>query len=398
MDGGARLEALARIVLKGKTQSMPTRRQVLGTLVLTGVGALASACGSTTAPPAASTVTGAAAAPTWDTILTGARKEGKVVVSGPPDPGASTSLPGAFKKFAGIDMEYLAGNSSQLASRIQSERAAGQYTMDVSLAGADTVYGTFLANGWLAPIKPILLLPEDMDGHLYRTGEAWFRDPQHQVVMQIFNSATNQLLALNTSLVSPDEFKDSSSLLDPRWQGKMCTYDPGVNGAGIATASAVYVTKGEDYAAQLYKGQGVVLSRDYQQVADWVAHGNYPIGIGITHQYLAQFYQAGIPLKEMNVPDIPQTLAGGFGLVNLWTNAPHPNAAIVFVNWIASKDGVSVYGPIENGVPVRNDVDPTWVLPEQVPQPGGKYFDTYDPVYVLTKRQEARDFFAALLH
>jgi ABC-type Fe3+ transport system substrate-binding protein len=330
--------------------------------------------------------------------MAAAKGEGKVVVSGPPDPGASTKIPEAFKAFSGIDLEYLAGNSSQLASRIQSERAAGQYTIDVSMSGADTVYGTFLANGWLAPVKPVLMLPEDVDGKLYRTGEPWFRDPKKQVVMQIFNSATVSLLSLNTQMVSPEDFKDSNSLLDPKWQGKMCTYDPGVNGAGIATASAVYVTKGKDYCTQLYKGQNVTLSRDYQQVADWVAHGNYPIGIGVTHQYLASYYSAGIPLREMNLPDIPVTVAGGFGLVNLWNNAPHPNAAIVYVNWIASKAGISVYGPIENGVPVRNDVDPTWVTPDQIPQPGGNYFDTYDPDYVLTKREEARDFFASILH
>jgi iron(III) transport system substrate-binding protein len=216
--------------------------------------------------------------------------------------------------------------------------------------------------------------------------------------MQIFNSGTASLMTLNTDLVSPDDFKDSSSLLDPRWQGKMCAFDPGVNGAGLATASAVYVSKGKEYATQLFKGQNVVLSRDYQQVADWVAHGNYPIGLGVSHQYLVEYYKAGLPLKEMNLPDVPQTLGGGFGLVSLWTNAPHPNAARVFVNWIASKAGVTLYGQIDNQVPVRNDVDPTWVSPEQVPQPGGQYFDTYDPDYVLTKRMEARDFYASILH
>jgi iron(III) transport system substrate-binding protein len=218
------------------------------------------------------------------------------------------------------------------------------------------------------------------------------------MVMQLFNSATVKLLALNTALVSPEEFTDSSSLLEPRWNGKMCTYDPGVNGAGIATASAVYATRGKDYCTQLYKGQNIVLSRDYQQVADWVAHGSYPIGIGVTHQYLAEYYSAGIPLKEMNLPDIPTTVAGGFGLLNLWNNAPYPNAARVFANWIASKAGMSVYGPLDNGVPVRNDVEPTWVPADQVPQPGATYFDTYDPEYVLTTRQEARDFFASILH
>jgi ABC-type Fe3+ transport system substrate-binding protein len=82
----------------------------------------------------------------------------------------------------------------------------------------------------------------------------------------------------------------------------------------------------------------------------------------------------------------------------LWSNAPHPNAARVFANWIASREGVTVFGQLENGVPVRNDVDPTWAAPEQIPQPGGTYFDTYDPDYVLTQRQEARDFFASILH
>jgi iron(III) transport system substrate-binding protein len=390
-----------------------TRRQLLRNAAVAGAGLaglVAAGCGTTSAPanPAQSTAPGstpaspaqgaAPATSSWDALLAAGRAEGKVVVSGPPDPGASTKIPDGFKKFAGIDLEYLAGNSSQLASRIQSERAAGQYSMDVSLAGADTVYGTFLANGWLEPLKPALILPEVVDGRLYRTGEPWFRDPEKRMVMQVFNSATVSLLTLNTQLVSPDEFKDSSSLLDPRWQGKICAYDPGVNGAGIAIASAVYVTKGKEYATELFRGQKVALSRDYQQVADWVAHGNYPIGIGVTHQYLVEYYQAGIPLKEMNVSDIPQTLAGGFGLVCLWTNAPHPNAAKVFVNWIASKDGMALYGPLDNGAPVRNDVDPTWLLPEQVPQPGAKYFDTYDRDYVLTQRQEARDFFASILH
>ncbi|HEY1297465.1 MAG TPA: extracellular solute-binding protein [Chloroflexota bacterium] len=383
-----------------------TRRQLLLGLALSGAAALAAACTSSPAPPSATpaatgatpATNGAAPSTNWDQVLAAAKSEGKAVVSGPPDPGASTAIPDAFKKFSGIELEYLAGNSSQLASRIQSERAAGQYTIDVSLAGADTVYGTFLASGWLRPLKPNLMLPDVVDGKLYRTGEPWFRDPQKEMVMQIFNSATVSLLTLNTEMVSPDDFPDSKSLLDPRWQGKICTYDPGVNGAGIATASAVYVTKGKDYCTQLYKGQNVVLSRDYQQVADWVAHGNYPIGIGVTHQYLADYYKAGIPLKEMNLPDIPITVAGGFGLVNLWNNAPHPNAAVVFANWIASKAGISVYGPLDNGVPVRNDVDLSWVTPDQVPQPGGNYFDTYDPDYVLTKRQEARDFFASILH
>src|SRR5690348_6338672 len=158
-----------------------TRRQLLKSIFVLSAG-VAVGCSTPPAPASPTQAPAQAPAPAatsgWDTLMAAGRAEGKVVVSGPPDPGASTKLPEAFKKFSGIDMEYLAGNSSQLASRIQSERAAGQYTIDVSLSGADTVYGTFLANSWLDPLKPALVLPEVVDGKLYRTGEPWFRDPE----------------------------------------------------------------------------------------------------------------------------------------------------------------------------------------------------------------------------
>jgi iron(III) transport system substrate-binding protein len=376
-----------------------TRRDFLLGLAGLTAAATATACAAP-APTPSPTAAPAPAAPSgsaWDALVAAAKNEGKVVVSGPPDPGASTKIPEAFKQRFGVDVEYLAGNSSQLASRIQGERAAGQYTMDVSLSGADTVYGTYVQNGWLEPLKPNLVLPEVTDGSNWRTGEPWFRDPEKRMVMQVFNTASPYLLTINTSVVSPEQLTDSAALVDPKWQGKIGAYDPSVNGAGIAIASAIYVTRGRDYAAQLYQGQKVALSRDYSQVADWVAHGSYPIVLGVTHQYLVQYLQAGLPIHEMNLPDIPQVTGGGFGLVNLWNNAPHPNAARVFANWIASKEGLSIYGQIDGAAPVRADIDPTWVPADQVPKQGVTYFDTYDYDYVTTKRLEARDFYASIL-
>jgi iron(III) transport system substrate-binding protein len=216
------------------------------------------------------------------------------------------------------------------------------------------------------------------------------------MVIQLFNTPS-RTLTINTQFVSPDELVDSNALLDPKWHGKIGSYDPSVNGGGLAVASAIYVTKGREFCTKLFQGQKVAVSRDYSQVADWVAHASYPIVFGATHQYLIQYYQAGIPLKEMNMPDIPPTTTGNFGIVNLWNNAPHPNAAKVFVNWIASKEGLTVYGELESAAPVRKDIDPTWLAPEQAFREGVEYFDTYDYDYVMQKRLEARDFFGSIL-
>jgi hypothetical protein len=62
------------------------------------------------------------------------------------------------------------------------------------------------------------------------------------------------------------------------------------------------------------------------------------------------------------------------------------------------KEGLTLYGELENAQPVRKHIDPKWLPPEQVLQDGVTYFDTYEPDYVLTQRQEARDFFASILN
>jgi iron(III) transport system substrate-binding protein len=342
---------------------------------------------------AAPAQTGASAS--WDQLVAAAQKEGKVVVSGPPAPEARTKLPAAFKQRFNIDMEYLAVNSSQLASRIETERAAGQYTMDVSLGGPDTVYATFLVNKWLDPLKPVLILPEVVDPKVWPTGAPWFRDPAGEMSLQLFNTIT-PIGYFNTSSASPDELKTSDDLLNPKWKGKLASYDPSVNGGGLIAGSVIYVTKGQDFAKQLFKGQEIAYTRDYQQIADWVAHDSYPICLAITPVYMTQ-YEGVVPVQELILADLPTAVAGGYGIVSLWNQAPHPNAAKVFANWIATKEGVSVYGAIDQVAPVRTDVDPTaWVPQHLIPKPGKEYFDTFEYKYVMEKRQPIARFYAAL--
>ena len=389
-------------MVRGVNGSMQYRRRdVLKLGPTVGLGLLAVAFGA--CAPAAPAPIAATAAPAqtgsanaqWDQLVAAAQKEGKIVVSGPPAPDARTKLPDAFKQRFNIDMDYLAGNSSQLASRIESERAAGQYTIDLSLGGPDTVYGTFLPNKWLDPLKPALMLPEVVDAKVWPTGAPWFRDPGGDTSLQIFNSIS-PIGYINTSMVSPEELRTSDDLLKPQFKGKIASYDPSVNGGGLIFGSVLYVTRGADIAKQLYQGQQVAYTRDYQQIADWVAHGSYAIGIGATPVFMAQ-YQGAAPTAQLVLSDIKTIVAGGFGIVSLWNQAPHPNAAKVFANWIASKEGASIYGAIDGSAPVRTDVDASgWLDRSLIPKPGGDYFDTYDYKYVVEQRQPISRFYDGL--
>lgn len=370
--------------------------------VLAGCGVAAglmlTACGgSASSPPGqGSSVSGLASRPgTWDQLAEAAKREGTVVVLGPPDPQARAILPQLFKQQFGVNLEYQAGNTSQQAAMVESQRAAGQYLVDAVLGGSDTAYGTLLPKGWIDPIKP-QLLAEVADPSKWKTGGPWFRDPHGDTVLQLFNTVGHSI-SVNTDVVSLADVASGDSLLDGKWKNKICAYDPSVNGSGIAIGSALYVAKGKDWVSSLYKGQNVVLSRDYQQVTDWVAHGSYPIAIGAFTNYFAPYIKEGIHIAWPKLPDLLETTSGAFGLLCLWNRAPHPNAARLFANWIASKDGLAAYAKTQATAPVRNDIEPTWVAPDLIPQPGVKYFDTYDYEFEMSQRLGIRDFYASIL-
>jgi hypothetical protein len=128
-----------------------SRRAFLRALVLGSNAMLLGACQekmspTPPAPAAPRALAPAAAAPgagweqAWRELISAARSEGRVVVSGPPTPTVRTDLPAAFKNRFDVELEYLGGNTSELMTRIEAERASGQYTVDAILGGSQTLY------------------------------------------------------------------------------------------------------------------------------------------------------------------------------------------------------------------------------------------------------------------
>jgi ABC-type Fe3+ transport system, periplasmic component len=73
----------------------------------------------------------------WDETLAAAKKEGKVVIIGSPDPVMRNEIIPAFQKLYGISVEYIAtGNSGQASGRIRTERQSGIFSVDVFLSGS----------------------------------------------------------------------------------------------------------------------------------------------------------------------------------------------------------------------------------------------------------------------
>jgi iron(III) transport system substrate-binding protein len=380
------------------------RRELLRLAALGGGAALLGACqapapGAAPAPATSTAVaTGSAPAPSaptaggdwekrWNDLIEAARREGSVVLSGPPTPAVRTDVTARFKERFGIDVEYLGGRRGDLVVRLQSERAAGLYTVDVVIGGAQTIAVEFYPAKMIAPIRPALIHPEATDPAKWRPGRLWFIDPDDAYVLRLVNNVS-PMLGYNTTKVAPDEIKTAQDLLNPRYRGLIAQDDPTVSGTGSNTAAYIRSRLGDDFIRRLYADQQVQFTRDRRQLSDWLGRATYPIVINPNEaDVLGPLVRDGFPIRiAAGLPDLPANVTAGSGLTILLDPAPHPNAARLLVNWLAMREGNEVYARAEGAVPLRADVDPVWAPEYQIPKPGVEYFDTYDWDFTLADK------------
>lgn len=312
----------------------------------------------------------------WNAILAAAKKEGKVVVAGPPDPTVRQEIPNRFKARYGIQVEYVAGGrGGEDARRLKIERRAGVYSIDVYFGGISTT-SVFYQDKILDPIAPLLLLPGAIDPSKWKQGKPVFSDPEGSYALRMLNYV-RPLFNINTNFAKPEEFKSIRDLLNPKWRGKISAFDPTVSGSGLFNVAQYQQQFGEEFIKRLYVEQKPAFSRDFRQIADWLARGTHPISLDLFDAYAEELKKEGFPVHTvLGLPDMPGRTASGLGEMVLLNKAPHPNAARVFVNWIASKEGLETYARSYGSVPMRNDIDESFLAPYLIPKPGINYFDS----------------------
>src|SRR4029450_1770867 len=133
----------------------------------------------------------------WNAIVEAAKKEGKVVVAGSPHPVMRQEIIPKFKEPYGVAGEFIAGPSSEITARIKTERGSGIFSVDVYLAGPDTTATTLYGEKLIDPLKPLLIMPEVIDGTKWKQGKIWFADPEERFVARAFSSVAT-LLFINT--------------------------------------------------------------------------------------------------------------------------------------------------------------------------------------------------------
>jgi len=181
------------------------------------------------------------------------------------------------------------------------------------------------------------------------------------------------VIGWNTNLVKaadvPNGYQD---LLDPKWAGKL-----GMEASDVDWFAAMVKQMGEakglDYFRKL-AAQKPELRTGHTLMAELVASGEIPMAISIYNHNIERLVVKGAPVKW-------KALDPTFGRpqgIGLSKQAPHPYAALLFADFMLSREGQEIIK--ERGrVPSSTAVD----------SPLNKFkYQTIDPVIVLDEEQK----------
>jgi iron(III) transport system substrate-binding protein len=328
--------------------------------------------------------------PADDPLVEAAKKEGSVVMSGPPDQDVRAQLPKAFEAAYGVQLDYKGGRGSEISAKLKSERAAGIYSQDVFVGGGDTITNTYHKSGWLAPLSEIV--PEEMLSETeWVRGDVPWVDPEKRILK--LSEFVSIPYVINTEKVDKEEVQGWKDLLDPKWRGKMVMGDPRTSGGGANDVGMFMATDGygDDFIEKFYAGQDVTYLADDRQMADGLAQGKYSIGMAINQAEIDRAIEDGLPLEVIIPEDGPVQVTSGFGLVAVADQAPHPNAAKLLATWLVCKDGNAAWNKAYGSLSTRSDVPPPPAAGEyQEVQPDTEYFDTYSWEFLTEGKAAAK--------
>ncbi len=270
----------------------------------------------------------------WEKTVQAAKKEGKLTVLTSYD-----EFLEAFKKeYPEIKTVSVTGKGSALWPRIMAERRAGKYLADVMISGAFPPYPDMYKARVLDPIRPVLILPEVTDqSKWYKSGHRYVDRASKYVFLHTSNPRGGSV-SYNTKLVKPTEFKSYWDFINPKWRGKIVTFDPM---AGRSQMRFLYFNPqlGRKYLRQLLGEMDITISRNRRQPVDWLSVGKFALCFFCQRVTAAK--AQGLPVDELTIPwkEGIDMSAKGFGVISLIDRHPHPNAAKVFINWFLSRKG-----------------------------------------------------------
>ncbi|MFC1815115.1 ABC transporter substrate-binding protein [Thermodesulfobacteriota bacterium] len=258
----------------------------------------------------------------------GARKEGKCILYTSGIISASVrEVVGAFqKKYPYIKVDIWRASSPKLISRTREEYKSGKYTHDIleSSLNAQIVSREIgISQPYYSPN-----LTNIREGAITKA-------PSGGVFSASFRM-NDVGLGYNTNLISKEELpKTYQDLLDPKWEGKLTIAASGTSINWMATMLEAY---GEEFVEKIAKQNFILHSISARALLDLIIAGEYSFSPAAYCPEVKQSKKIGAPIDWIYLEPVYVSITQ----VSLPKHAPHPHAALLYIDHQLSKEGAEV--------------------------------------------------------
>jgi len=334
----------------------------------------------------------------WAAIEEAAKKEGSLTVFSNSSRVADAAATFA-EKYPDIKIEALDMGGSDVITKVREEQTAGAFTGDVWLsAGGPDIEGEFIPNRYLWKF-----LPDELASLIPEASQNPVVTSNTEVFGWVYNTELNKSCPISNWW----------QLTDPEWKGKVYIKDP-LNSAedlGMLISAATHADEFAKAYQDLY-GKAPVLEEDTPD-AGWLwikkFAQNAPIGTPGGDETWEAMATPGmkdsaigwLPLsKYRNVLKGDAVFAPCKGLapvagiqkhnyVAVINQAPHPNAAKVFIRFILSEEGFKPWNQVGQYAS-RTDIQP---VKDALPFADLPVWD-FENLFVYKNITQYRDFYA----
>jgi iron(III) transport system substrate-binding protein len=257
-----------------------------------------------------------------DRIVAAAKKEGSLVLY---TTIAEKDLPAIIKPFEnkyGVKVNVWRAGTDKVLQRAVAEARAKRYTMDAVHFGAPEMEALAREKILLAVTSPV---HKDLQAGSVPAHREWAA-----TILSVWVQAYNTNAIRKQDL--PRTYKD---LLDPKWKGKL----------GIESknddwfATVVNLMGGEEqglkYFRDLVATNGLSPRHGHTLLTNLVVSGEIPLALTVYNYMPEQAKKNGAPIDWFAIePAVARANAVGVA-----RNAPHPNAALLFYEYMLGPDG-----------------------------------------------------------
>jgi iron(III) transport system substrate-binding protein len=321
----------------------------------------------------------------WSKLITAAQQEGTVAIASGGAPSRQyRPVVDAFTKKFGVKVEVATGNATTTLNRVLAERKAGKFTIDVALISIRENQQRLVPSNSLLPFAPLLIHPEVISTAGWYGGKHWYGDKESKYVFIYHASVEDQYeVWYNTDKLKEADIltvKKQSDIFDPRWKGKIQGQGMG-DPSGIRQMIDSYFEpdRGPEWVRKYITEAGVTFSDDRRILETWLVGGRFAVQfVSTAEEELRTLAKKGLPVRQVFLPKQAGMLrATGSGCcISAFANAPHANAAKLFINWFLSKEGQTLTHTLIPNIDrssLRTDIPIGEVVVDQRRAPGKQY-------------------------